>query len=300
MDGLTGGSRSKAATRFPSCSGTRSRRATAARPFARRTSASGARRRWREYGERARWIGMGLVKLGLKRGDVVSILAETVPEWLYADMGTMGAGGVTNGIYPTDSAKQVDYILERQPHALPVRRERGAARQVHRGARALPDARQGLRLRHGRPAPTSATRMVMPLDELLALGRAHDAAHPGPVGASASRLARPTSSRCWSTPRAPPARPRARCCRTATSSSSCATPTPSSRSAPTTSSSPSCRSATSPSAPSPSSCRCAPAPSPTSPRASRRCRRTCARWRRPPSSPCRASGSASIPASPSA
>ena len=59
---------------------------------------------WREYGERARAVGMGLAKLGLKRGDVVSILAETVPEWLYADMGTMGVGGVTNGIYPTDSA----------------------------------------------------------------------------------------------------------------------------------------------------------------------------------------------------
>ena len=39
------------------------------------------------------------------------MLAETVPEWLYADMGTLGAGGVTNGIYPTDSAKQVDYIV---------------------------------------------------------------------------------------------------------------------------------------------------------------------------------------------
>ncbi len=66
---------------------------------------------WSDYGQRAKWAGMGLVKLGLKRGDVVSILAETVPEWLYADMGTMGAGGVSNGIYPTDSAKQVEYIL---------------------------------------------------------------------------------------------------------------------------------------------------------------------------------------------
>src|SRR4029079_5749943 len=65
---------------------------------------------WREYGERARAVGMGLVKLGLKRGDVVSILAGTVPHWLSAYMGTMGAGGVTNGIYPTDSARQVDYI----------------------------------------------------------------------------------------------------------------------------------------------------------------------------------------------
>lgn len=65
---------------------------------------------WAQYGERSRATGMGLVALGLKRNDVVSILAETVPEWLYADMGTLGAGGISNGIYPTDSAKQVEYI----------------------------------------------------------------------------------------------------------------------------------------------------------------------------------------------
>ena len=40
---------------------------------------------------------------------------------------------------------------ERQPHPLPVRRERGAARQVPRDPRALPRPRQGLRLRHGGP-----------------------------------------------------------------------------------------------------------------------------------------------------
>ncbi len=87
-------------------------------------------------------------------------------------------GGVTNGIYPTDSAKQVDYILERQPHALPVRRERGAARQVPRDPRALPDHRQGLRLRHGGLADFNDP-MVMAFDELLALGRAYDKANPG-------------------------------------------------------------------------------------------------------------------------
>ena len=62
---------------------------------------------WTQYGERAKAAGMGLVKFGLSHGQVVSVLAETVPEWLYVDMGTTAAGGVSNGIYPTDSAKQV-------------------------------------------------------------------------------------------------------------------------------------------------------------------------------------------------
>lgn len=66
---------------------------------------------WREYGQRAKLAGLGLKSLGLRRGDVVSILSENLPEWLYTDMGTLGVGGVTNGIYTTDSAKQVEYIV---------------------------------------------------------------------------------------------------------------------------------------------------------------------------------------------
>jgi long-chain acyl-CoA synthetase len=66
---------------------------------------------WREYGEKAKQAGLGLVSLGLKPKDVVSITADNCPEWLYTDMGVLSVGGVTNGIYTTDSAKQVEYIV---------------------------------------------------------------------------------------------------------------------------------------------------------------------------------------------
>jgi long-chain acyl-CoA synthetase len=66
---------------------------------------------WRQYGERARHVGLGLVALGLRPRDVVSVMADNCPEWLYADLGTMCVGGVTNGIYTTDSARQVEYIV---------------------------------------------------------------------------------------------------------------------------------------------------------------------------------------------
>ena len=127
---------------------------------------------WRDYGERARVDGLGLVRLGLQRGEVVSILAETMPEWLYADMGIMGAGGVSNGIYPTDCRQAGRVHPERQRLALPVRRERRAARQVSRGARALPADRARSSSSTWKGWPTSATRRCMPFDELLALGRA--------------------------------------------------------------------------------------------------------------------------------
>jgi long-chain acyl-CoA synthetase len=66
---------------------------------------------WRDYGERARRVGLGLVALGLEPRDVVSIIADNGPEWLYTDLGVMSVAGIPNGIYTTDSAGQVEYIV---------------------------------------------------------------------------------------------------------------------------------------------------------------------------------------------
>lgn len=66
---------------------------------------------WNEYGENVKHTGLGLASLGVRRGDVVAIMAEGMPEWLYSDLGVQGIGGVTNGVYTTDSAKQVQYII---------------------------------------------------------------------------------------------------------------------------------------------------------------------------------------------
>ena len=66
---------------------------------------------WCEYGEKAKHVGLGLVALGLRPGDVVSIIADNCPEWLFTDMGVLSIGGVTNGIYTTDSPSQVEYIV---------------------------------------------------------------------------------------------------------------------------------------------------------------------------------------------
>src|SRR5271170_6902639 len=67
---------------------------------------------WSELGQVAREAGLGLVALGLAPGECASIVANTVKEWLHADYGILGAGGVSNGIYPTDAPTQVAYLLE--------------------------------------------------------------------------------------------------------------------------------------------------------------------------------------------
>ncbi|MGE0333528.1 MAG: long-chain fatty acid--CoA ligase [Ramlibacter sp.] len=67
---------------------------------------------WRQTGDAVREIAGGLMSLGFKPGDTASILSNTVIEWVLADLAVLSAGGVANGIYPTDAASQVHYLCE--------------------------------------------------------------------------------------------------------------------------------------------------------------------------------------------
>jgi long-chain acyl-CoA synthetase len=133
---------------------------------------------WREYGERARHVGLGLVALGLKPRDVVSVISDNCPEWVYTDLGTMSVGGVTNGIYTTDSARQVEYIVndsgtrfffaENEEQLDKILEVRARCPQLVKivvfdmeGLHAFRDAQ------------------VMSFEELLALGARYDREHPG-------------------------------------------------------------------------------------------------------------------------
>jgi long-chain acyl-CoA synthetase len=66
---------------------------------------------WHETGEIVKEIAMGLHALGMQVQDRVSILANTRAEWLWADLAILSLGGTSAGIYPTDAASQVHYIL---------------------------------------------------------------------------------------------------------------------------------------------------------------------------------------------
>jgi long-chain acyl-CoA synthetase len=66
---------------------------------------------WNEYYERSRSTGLGLYSLGLRKGQMVSILSENRLEWLYTDMGGLGIGAVVIPIYPTLVSEEIEYIL---------------------------------------------------------------------------------------------------------------------------------------------------------------------------------------------
>lgn len=132
---------------------------------------------WDDYWREAKWIGLGLLELGLRRGEPVQILSEDRREWLYADQGIAAVGGIPSGVYTTDSAAQLAYLVndsgarfllvendEQLDKFLEARAQMPGLRKV------IVFDRDGLR--------GFADEGVMFLDELSALGRAADAADP--------------------------------------------------------------------------------------------------------------------------
>ncbi|MEM9049360.1 MAG: long-chain fatty acid--CoA ligase [Pseudomonadota bacterium] len=67
---------------------------------------------WQTYYDSAKWIGLGLLRLGLTRGQAVQILSEDRREWLYCDLAIASVGGIPSGVYTTDSAAQLAYLVQ--------------------------------------------------------------------------------------------------------------------------------------------------------------------------------------------
>ncbi len=67
---------------------------------------------WNETASAVREIAGGLMALDFQPKETAAILANTVIEWVLADLAVLCAGGVCNGIYPTDAPNQVLYLCE--------------------------------------------------------------------------------------------------------------------------------------------------------------------------------------------
>jgi long-chain acyl-CoA synthetase len=67
---------------------------------------------WNQVGVIVSEIAAGMVSLGFEPGEVASVLANTSREWVWADLAVQTAGGICNGIYPTDAAPQVQYLCD--------------------------------------------------------------------------------------------------------------------------------------------------------------------------------------------
>ena len=133
---------------------------------------------WSQYGEMVRQVAMGLISLGLQKGECVSIISENRPEWVYADFGIMSAGGVTAGVYATNSPEQCGYVVqnsgsrfyfaeneEQFDKTLKFRKDTPCLEKV------IVIEMEGLK--------RFKDTLLMSFDDLLRMGKEYDEKHPG-------------------------------------------------------------------------------------------------------------------------
>ncbi len=62
---------------------------------------------YNEYAEKIENAGNGFISLGIEKGDCVSIMAHTAPEWDWADYGARATGAIVGTIYPSSSIEEI-------------------------------------------------------------------------------------------------------------------------------------------------------------------------------------------------
>jgi len=68
---------------------------------------------WKDYFRYTKRVGMGLISLGLNRGENVGLILENDPEWLFAELGAQSVGGVVLPLFTSAVAKELVSGLNR-------------------------------------------------------------------------------------------------------------------------------------------------------------------------------------------
>ncbi len=138
-----------------------------------------------EFAATVRHLGLGLMSLGVGKGERVAILSENRPEWTACDHAILNIGAVNVPIYPTLLTDQVRFILDNsQARALVV----STVAQIEKMRPALPSLPELKHLVVLDPPPDLPSG-ALTWAGLLRQGEAADRSDPGRFQAARSAVA---------------------------------------------------------------------------------------------------------------
>jgi long-chain acyl-CoA synthetase len=123
---------------------------------------------WDRFDEEAHDFASALLSLGLKKAGSVAMLMGNVPAWPISDIGTIAAGGIGVGLYPTSSPEQCQYIIEHSDAEFVLVDSAAQLEKVLSIRRALPQLKSIVVLDE---SAASAEDHVIAYKELISRGR---------------------------------------------------------------------------------------------------------------------------------
>jgi long-chain acyl-CoA synthetase len=136
---------------------------------------------WAELWETIRLAAHGLLALGVEPGDRVSIHSEDRPEWIILDFAAVAVRGITVGLYPTNPAAEVEYLLQDSGAKVHLAEDQEQADKVMEVIERLPSIEKIIHVEpRGFREYREDERFIF-WDDLLDLGRRHAEENPGAV-----------------------------------------------------------------------------------------------------------------------
>ena len=132
---------------------------------------------WADYWDKVELVAHGLYALGIRPGDRVGIHAENRPEWLYADVGITALRAITMGLYPTNPAPEVAYLLQDSGSRILVAEDQEQVDKALAVVDECPDLEWIVYL-EPRGVRDYDHPKLMPFEDLLERGRVHRGSDP--------------------------------------------------------------------------------------------------------------------------
>ncbi|MBM3118788.1 MAG: long-chain fatty acid--CoA ligase [Chloroflexi bacterium] len=133
---------------------------------------------WKDWWEQSKYFALGLMSMGFKSGDRITIIGDNEPEWYFAQFAAICCGGIPTGAYQDSLPKEIQYVITQSGSAFVVVEDQEQVDKVLDIKDEIPAVKKviywdpkGLRF-YNDP-------ILMRFDEVVELGREYDRQHPG-------------------------------------------------------------------------------------------------------------------------
>ena len=133
---------------------------------------------WKDYYERVKYFSLGLISLGMKRGDKISILGENKPEIFWAELGVQAVGGTMVGIFTDCTPPEVKFYVTDSDSTFVVAHDQ---EQVDKLLQIRDDLPLVKKVIYWDPKGlwNYEDPILISFTEMIELGKEHEKKHPG-------------------------------------------------------------------------------------------------------------------------
>ena len=132
---------------------------------------------WQDYYMTVKHFCLGLIHLGLQKGDKVSILGENKPEWFWAELAVQSAGGAAVGIFTDCLPAEIKYFVHHSDSTFVVAHDQEQVDKLLEIKAEIPKVRKVV---YWDPKGlwSYTDPILISFHEVIELGKEHEKQHP--------------------------------------------------------------------------------------------------------------------------